>query len=109
MQAVHEMLSAAGISMDMERQTLLRTNLTLQEQLKDSQAALLLEQDKADTAAKEADTAKTAWQCRVCLTSEVDVAMIPCGHVLCRRCSSAVTRCPFCRLQVTKAMRIFRP
>lgn len=108
-QAVHEMLSAAGISMDMERQTLLRTNLTLQEQLKDSQAALLLEQDKADTAAKEADTAKTAWQCRVCLTSEVDVAMIPCGHVLCRRCSSAVTRCPFCRLQVTKAMRIFRP
>ena len=30
--------------MDMEKQTLLRTNLTLQEQLKYSQAALLLEQ-----------------------------------------------------------------
>lgn len=43
-QAVHEMLSAAGISIDMETRTLLRTNLTLQEQLKDSQAALLLEQ-----------------------------------------------------------------
>ncbi|KAK9663814.1 hypothetical protein RND81_14G000300 [Saponaria officinalis] len=43
-QAVHEMLSAAGVSVDMEAQILLRTNLTLQEQLKDSQAALLLEQ-----------------------------------------------------------------
>ena len=43
-QAVHEMLSAAGISMDVEKQTLLQTTLTLQEQLKESQAALLLEQ-----------------------------------------------------------------
>lgn len=108
-QAVHEMLSTAGISMDMEKQTLLRTNLTLQEQLKNSQAALVLEQDKSETATKDADTAKAAWQCRVCLTAEVDVTIIPCGHVLCRRCSSAVSRCPFCRLQVSKTMRIFRP
>ncbi|KAH9612108.1 hypothetical protein KSS87_002588 [Heliosperma pusillum] len=108
-QAVHEMLSAAGVNVDMEAQTLLRTNLTLQEQLQDSQAALLLEQDKAESAAKEADTAKAAWQCRICLAAEVDVAMIPCGHVLCRRCSSAVSRCPFCRIQVSKTMKIFRP
>ncbi|XP_021846367.2 uncharacterized protein [Spinacia oleracea] len=108
-QAVHEMMSAAGISIDMETQTLLRTNLTLQERLKDSEAAFLLEQEKADTAAKEADTAKAAWQCRICLSSEVDVTLVPCGHVLCRRCSSAVSRCPFCRLQVSKTLRIFRP
>lgn len=43
-QAVHEMLSSAGISLDVEKQTLLQTSLTLQEQLKESQAALLLEQ-----------------------------------------------------------------
>lgn len=43
-QAVHEMLSAAGISMDVEKKSLLQTTLTLQEQLKESQAALLLEQ-----------------------------------------------------------------
>ncbi|XP_042037175.1 sacsin isoform X1 [Salvia splendens] len=108
-QAVHEMLSSAGISLDVEKQTLLQTSLTLQEQLKESQAALLLEQEKSDMATKEADTAKAAWSCRVCLNSEVDVSLIPCGHVLCRTCSSAVSRCPFCRLQVSKAMRIFRP
>lgn len=43
-QAVHEMLSAAGISMDTEKQSLLQMTLTLQEQLKESQVALLLEQ-----------------------------------------------------------------
>lgn len=43
-QAVHEMLSTAGINLDVERQSLLQTTLTLQEQLKESQATLLLEQ-----------------------------------------------------------------
>ncbi|GAB2275278.1 hypothetical protein Dimus_010038 [Dionaea muscipula] len=108
-QAVQEMLSAAGISMDTGKQSLLKTTLTLQEKLKESREALVLEQDKADAAAKEADAAKAAWQCRVCLSVEVEIALVPCGHVLCRRCSSAVSRCPFCRIQVSKAMRIFRP
>uniref|UniRef100_UPI001C07FDD5 hypothetical protein n=1 Tax=Acinetobacter indicus TaxID=756892 RepID=UPI001C07FDD5 len=44
-QAVHEMLSAAGVNVDVEKQSLLQTTLTLQEQLKESQAALLLEQE----------------------------------------------------------------
>ncbi|CAI9097022.1 OLC1v1033309C2 [Oldenlandia corymbosa var. corymbosa] len=108
-QAVHELLSAVGINMDVEKQSLLQTTLTLQEQLKESQVALLLEQEKSEMAAKEADTAKAAWSCRVCLSNEVDVTLVPCGHVLCRRCSSAVSRCPFCRMQVSKAVRIFRP
>ncbi|XP_057960552.1 uncharacterized protein LOC131152729 isoform X2 [Malania oleifera] len=43
-QAVHEMLSAAGINVDMEKQSLLHTTITLQEELKESQTALLLEQ-----------------------------------------------------------------
>lgn len=108
-QAVHEMLSVAGINLDVEKQSLLQTTLTLQEQLKESQAAFLLEQEKADLATKEADTAKAAWLCRVCLTSEIDISIVPCGHVLCRRCSSAVSKCPFCRLQVSKIMKIYRP
>lgn len=43
-QAVHEMLSAAGISMGVETQSLLQKTIALQEQLKESRAALLLEQ-----------------------------------------------------------------
>ncbi|KAK7349013.1 hypothetical protein VNO80_23837 [Phaseolus coccineus] len=108
-QAVNEILSAAGIKMEVEKQSLLQRTINLQENLRESQAALVLEQEKVEKATKEADTAKAAWICRVCLSSEVDITIVPCGHVLCRRCSSAVSRCPFCRLQVTKAIRLFRP
>ena len=38
------MLSSAGINMDAEKQSLIQTTLTLQEQLKESQVALLVEQ-----------------------------------------------------------------
>ncbi|KAK9115561.1 hypothetical protein Sjap_014508 [Stephania japonica] len=108
-QAVHDMLSAAGINIDSEKQSILQTSLTLQDQLKESQAALLLEQEKSDTATKEAENAKAAWLCRICLSTEVDITLVPCGHVLCRRCSSAVTKCPFCRCQVSQSLKIFRP
>ncbi|CAN6481782.1 unnamed protein product [Victoria cruziana] len=108
-QAVQDMLSAVGMPMDVEKQTLLQTTLSLQEQLRESQTALLLEQERADTAVKEAETAKGAWSCRICLNNEVDMMIIPCGHVLCHRCSSAVSRCPFCRLQVSRTHRIYRP
>lgn len=43
-EAVHEMLSAAGINMELENQSLLQRTITLQEELKDSQAAYILEQ-----------------------------------------------------------------
>jgi len=107
--AVADMLSVAGIPMGIEQQSLLQKTLALQEQLATSQAALVVEQERADSAVKEADTARTAWSCRVCLNSEIDTMVIPCGHVLCQGCCSAVARCPFCRRQVSKALRMYRP
>ncbi|RDX78476.1 Sacsin, partial [Mucuna pruriens] len=79
-QAVDEILSAAGIKMDVEKQSLLQRTINLQENLRESQAALLLEQAKVEKATKEADTAKAAWICRVCLSAEVDITIVPCGH-----------------------------
>lgn len=38
------MLATAGVNLDVEKQSLLQSTLTMQEQLKESQAALLLEQ-----------------------------------------------------------------
>ncbi|CAD6261751.1 unnamed protein product [Miscanthus lutarioriparius] len=108
-QAVHDMLSAAGVRMDAEKETLFEATLSLQDQLKESQVALLVEQEKAEAAVREADVAKAAWSCRICLNAEVNMTIIPCGHVLCNRCSSSVSRCPFCRTQVARMMKIFRP
>ncbi|PWA82169.1 zinc finger, C3HC4 type [Artemisia annua] len=108
-EAVEELLSGAGINLEMEKQCLLKKTLCLQEQLSGSQAALLLEQEKLEVATKEVDTAKAEWQCRICLASEINVTLDPCGHVLCHRCSSAVSRCPFCRRRIFRIIKMYRP
>ena len=43
-QAVNEILSAAGIKMDVEKQALLQRTVNLQENLKESHTTLVLEQ-----------------------------------------------------------------
>ncbi|KAG0589167.1 hypothetical protein KC19_1G000400 [Ceratodon purpureus] len=108
-QAVRDMLAAAGLPMGAEQMSWLERSLTLQEQLTATDTSLLEEQRRADTAVKEAEAARSAWTCRICLTNEVDTIVIPCGHVLCQRCSTALSKCPFCRRQVTKCQRIYRP
>ncbi|CAM6095372.1 unnamed protein product [Calypogeia fissa] len=107
--AVKDMLAAAGMPIDLEQHSLLERSLALQEQLAAADTALLIEQERADAALKEVEAARTAWTCRVCINNEVDTIVVPCGHVLCHRCSAAVTRCPFCRRAVSKALRIYRP
>ncbi len=53
---------------------------------------------EAEEAQQEADGLRTSWQCRICLSREVDSCMTACGHVLCSDCTRAVRgRCPFCR------------
>ncbi|KAI3817639.1 hypothetical protein L1987_11435 [Smallanthus sonchifolius] len=86
-QALEEMLSVARISMDTDKQRLLQNTLSLQERLNESQAALVLEQEKSKNARKEVYTAEVALLCRICLTNEIDITVVPCGHVLCHRCS----------------------
>ncbi|KAI3817640.1 hypothetical protein L1987_11436 [Smallanthus sonchifolius] len=112
-QAVEEMFSVAGINMDTEKQCLLQTTLSLHKQLNESHAALMIEQEKLEIATKEANTAKTALQaalqCRICLTSEIDITLVPCGHVLCRTCTSDVIRCPICGVELSKTMKLYRP
>nr|XP_043613326.1 uncharacterized protein LOC122585271 [Erigeron canadensis] len=106
-QAVEEMLCGAGVGLDMEMECLIQTTLSLQEKLKESQAALLLEQEKSEMAAKEAETAKLALLCRICLTNVTDITIVPCGHLLCHRCLSAVSHCPFCRIQLSTTIKIY--
>nr|XP_043618269.1 uncharacterized protein LOC122589997 [Erigeron canadensis] len=108
-QAFKEMLSGGRINMDPKRQCLLQTVLSLQEQLKTSQAALVLEQEKSEFSTKEADSAKVALLCLICLTNEIGITMVPCGHLLCHSCSSAVSSCPICGVQLSTTMKIYLP
>lgn len=59
---------------------------------------------------QQAEALRASWQCRVCLTSEVDSAFTSCGHLLCDACARALPRrnqCPFCR-KAGSVIRIFK-
>ncbi|KAM0042659.1 putative transcription factor C2H2 family [Helianthus debilis subsp. tardiflorus] len=103
-QSVEEMCSVSGINMDPEKQCLLQTTLSLHQWL-NTQSALVLQQEKSEMATKEANTTKRALQCRICLSSEIDITLVPCGHVLCRACTSDITCCPICGVELSKPMR----
>ena len=49
----------------------------------------------------------TCIACPVCLEHRPAVALIPCGHVICRDCQRCqqVLQCPMCRQQITSATR----
>ena len=48
--------------------------------------------------------------CVICMSSEKLVDLVPCGHTsICRKCSRRVDHCPFCRAQIFRRQKIFRP
>jgi hypothetical protein len=46
--------------------------------------------------------------CYVCVESTVDVCMVPCGHVLCNKCSTSIrSNCPFCRSTIQSKLKMY--
>jgi baculoviral IAP repeat-containing protein 7/8 len=46
-------------------------------------------------------------QCKLCLSGEIEIIFIPCGHVLCcSSCALSLEKCPYCRQEISKGMRI---
>jgi Zinc finger, C3HC4 type (RING finger)/SH3 domain len=49
-------------------------------------------------------------ECCVCFEVGSDFCLIPCGHSgYCESCAKKFTVCPFCKANVSKAMRLFKP
>merc|ERR1712086_7590 len=47
--------------------------------------------------------------CVVCFDSQIDTAMLPCGHIaVCSRCCSQLTECPICRKAIARRMAYTR-
>jgi phage FluMu protein Com len=67
-----------------------------------------LDKSKNESAAlaDELKRIKDALMCQVCSANAVDKVIIPCGHLLCAACTTALLqpKCPFCRqpFQTTK-------
>jgi sacsin len=107
--AVRSMLESAGMTMETDTSVLMEQTLILQQRLATTQQnldAAIVEKHASEAAANHL---KTVWQCRICLTREVDSAMAGCGHMLCSSCAEQLTRpeCPFCRKRST-VTRLYR-
>lgn len=107
--AVRSMLESAGMTMENDTSVLMEQTLVLQQRLATTQHSLdtvVVEKQAAEAAATHL---KTVWQCRICLTKEVDSAMAGCGHMLCSSCAEQLPRpeCPFCRKR-SSITRLYR-
>lgn len=47
--------------------------------------------------------------CQVCADSELNTALVPCGHLLCDDCAKRLEECPMCRTQVSARQRVYYP
>jgi len=49
-------------------------------------------------------------RCQICTDADVDVAFVPCGHVMCcSDCSARLDVCPLCKAGVSQRLKIFLP
>lgn len=48
-----------------------------------------------------------SYTCPVCLTNQVDCFNDPCGHSMCNTCASKTNHCYFCRVRVSRVLKLF--
>ncbi|XP_063538072.1 death-associated inhibitor of apoptosis 2-like [Cydia strobilella] len=46
--------------------------------------------------------------CKVCMEDELNVCLVPCGHIVtCAKCSMVISKCVVCRSKIDKRVRIY--
>lgn len=110
MSAAQSLLASAGISLDADNSQLMEQIVGLRQELhrvKDY-AATMTEETAA--AADEAEQLRASWQCRICLSKEVNCVLPGCGHLLCSECAGLMPSraCPFCRKSSGNVVRLFK-
>jgi hypothetical protein len=58
----------------------------------------------------ESDADEDRNLCKLCFERELDCALLPCSHVACYQCATSLklTKCPFCRQDITQVLKLFR-
>ena len=45
-------------------------------------------------------------ECMICMDRSKDTVLVPCGHCLCSICVLRVERCPMCRAQIERTVKL---
>ncbi|XP_055696417.1 death-associated inhibitor of apoptosis 2-like [Lutzomyia longipalpis] len=65
--------------------------------------------DLLNQAQIENENMKESKLCKICLTDDVAMAFIPCGHYMsCEKCAVTLQTCPICRMNIDKSLKIFQ-
>ncbi|GFR39737.1 hypothetical protein Agub_g219, partial [Astrephomene gubernaculifera] len=108
--AVRDVLAAAGLPLEAGAGQLMGRVAALQEELEAAQEQLAQAKREAASSAADAESARGAWQCKICFSRDVDAAFTGCGHLICARCAAASgsSRCPVCRKPSQQLLRLYR-
>lgn len=86
--------------------TLANQKKTNSKETKKEEERVILECKK--TVVKESISKESnALECQLCCANNINIALIPCGHMLCDTCALNLNRCPYCRASFTCTNRIF--
>ncbi|XP_020571545.1 E3 ubiquitin-protein ligase RGLG3-like [Phalaenopsis equestris] len=66
----------------------------------------VIEMDDAANLASTSSNPSTEQDCPICLTNRKDMAF-GCGHLTCKSCGAALTKCPICRAPITVRVRLY--
>lgn len=58
----------------------------------------------SDSGANEINSKTT---CKVCYDEDVDIALVPCGHTVCKNCFTALDKCHVCRKPIEGYVRLY--
>jgi baculoviral IAP repeat-containing protein 7/8 len=66
------------------------------------------ERQKSTTEKELSNELKESKLCLICCVNEYNTTFLPCGHVIaCAKCASSLKKCPSCRRQLDKVVRIY--
>ncbi|XP_059609378.1 baculoviral IAP repeat-containing protein 8-like isoform X2 [Phlebotomus argentipes] len=75
----------------------------------DEDTAGTLARDLLDQAEILRETQKENKLCKICLTEDISMAFVPCGHyIVCGICAATLKECPLCREAIQKTLRIYQ-
>eukprot|EP00301_Raphidiophrys_heterophryoidea_P002418 c11125_g1_i2.p1 GENE.c11125_g1_i2~~c11125_g1_i2.p1 ORF type:complete len:1118 (+),score=253.69 c11125_g1_i2:603-3956(+) len=108
--AVEDLLTKANVPFGLDQKKVLEQNVNLQDRLRQAGEELSQTKSQLEKMNATSEKLKSELTCKICFTNEVNIVIVPCGHLICAECSRGTTQrcCPFCRTAVAQVCKFFK-